>query len=279
MKTLKWIMTFALGLSSLAHAQEDEEGADADPSLPAAAEVTQAKPTVDPAVDMAQILSAWEKNQGSVKNSLPRRWLFLQEQAGVYGAPSPLNVDKISFDGYGWFQLAEAESIRLFVQFNPEQKKDSIKPEELPARLKRYAELSNADGILLKTAGENSSWALYRHTKKMDTPVVNFIKGPDSFRNDVPAAWLVAQLSYDAMVVGIEGDYLILAKLKPLKRGAQGLILKKSSSSIVADSEKDVGALLRIVYDSDDYALAKVSLSKSGRPKVPVGSKILFDQP
>lgn len=272
-RTFLTFLSLTLGLGPLAHAQEDEDAAAAeDVAAPMEA-------PANPSADMAQILSNWAKNQDNVRISLPRRWLFLQEQGGSYGAPSPLTLDKTSFDSYGWLQLAESDAIRLFMQFNPSQKVDVIKPEDLPARLKRYAELSNAEGVLLKTAGENPSWALYQHTKNMSTPVVNLVKGPESFRAEVPAAWLVSQLNYDAVVVGTEGEFLILAKLKPLKRGAQGLILKRSSSAIVADSEKDVGALLRIVHDSDDYVLAKVSLSKSGRPKVPVGSKVLFDQP
>ncbi len=229
--------------------------------------------------DFANILNQWQKNQGKTKTYLPRRWLFLQQAGGVYGAPTPLNVDKISFENLGWFQAADADAIRLYIQMNPGERKDEIKPEELPARLKRYAELAAAEGIILKTSDENGSWAVYRHTKSMNAPIVSFLKGPDSFRGDVPAQWLVSQLNYDAMVVGMEGDYLILAKLKPLKKGSQGLILKKSSTAIVADAEKEVGALLRVLVDSEDFALAKVSLSKAGKLKVPVGSKVLFDSP
>lgn len=272
MKSLLLIASMGLLFSQGLRAQEDEEAEENE----AAVEKVEVP---DASSERAAILNAWEKNKGSVRTTLPRRWLFLQEQAGVYGSPSPLNIDKISFESYGWFQLAEAEAIRLFIQMNPQQKMDETKPEDLPARLKRYAALAGAEGVVLKTAGENSSWAVYLHKKNMSTPVVNFVKGPDSFRAEVPATWLVTQLGYDAMVVGTEGDYLILAKLKPMKIGAQGLILKKSAAALVTDAEKEVGALLRVVHESDDYVLAKVSLSKSGRPKVPVGSKVLFDQP
>lgn len=276
MKFGKLIIAMGLLLSSQLFAQDDngeengDEGKAEDAVETAPAESSQ---------NLADVLSGWEKAHAKIRTSLPKRWLFLQEQAGAYGAPSPLNVDKYAFDSFGWFQLAEAEAIRLYIQVNPSEKKDVLKPEELPARLKRYASLSGADGIILKTAGENTSWSIYQVKKNMSTPIASFAKGPESFRQDVPVSWLLSQLNYDAMVVGTEGDYLVLAKLRPLKRGAQGLILKKSATAVVADVEKDVGALLRIVYDSDDYILAKVSLSKSGRPKVPVGSKVLFDQP
>jgi hypothetical protein len=281
MKLMIGLITLVLSLSATSWAQgESEDPESKNEAVPAPADMQEGAPTTsDPNADMAKVLSDWEKGQGVPKTTLPRRWLFLQEQAGAYGAPSPLEIDKLAFEGYGWFQLAEIDSIRLFLQLNPAQRKEALKPEDLLTRLSRYAELSRADGILMRTAGENASWALYRYSKPMNTPVVNFVKGPESFRNDAPAAWLVSQLNYDAMVVGTQGDYLVLAKLRPLKRGSQGLILKKSAGPIVADAEKDVGALLRIVFDSDDYALAKVSLAKSGRPKVPIGSKILFDQP
>jgi len=109
--------------------------------------------------------------------------------------------------------------------------------------------------------------------------VVTFEKGPDSLRQDVPARWLVQQFGYDALVVGTSGDLLVLAKLKPLKRGAQGLVLKNSTEGIVADGEKDIGALVRVVYENERFVLAKVALSKSARVQVPRGSKVLFDQP
>ncbi len=267
MKGLAWLALLLFSFSTPSFAQ-DEEAAPQDKGVEANANE-----------EMARILNTWQKNQGKAKTFLPRKWLFLQQAGGAYGAPTPLNVDKISFENYGWFQVAESDGIKLYIQMNPSERKEDLKPEELPAKLKRYAELSSAEGILLKTNDENGSWALYRHTKSMDVPQVNFVKGPESFRGDVPVQWLVSQLNYDAVVVGTEGDYLILAKLKPLKKGSQGLILKKSAGAIVADAEKDIGALLRVVYDSEDYALAKVSLSKVGKLKVPIGSKVLFDSP
>ena len=288
MKARVLILSAGLCLNFHLHAQaEGEAGVEAKAPVSEApvseAPVSEAPvseaPVSDGSVDMASVLRTWEKNKGEAQTALPRRWLFLQEQAGIYGSPSPLNIDKTSFENYGWFRLAESEAIRLFIQMNPQQKVEEIKPEDLLARLKRYASLAGADGVILKTAGKDSSWAVYQHKKVMGAPIASFAKGPESFREEQPAAWLVSQLEYDAMVVGTEGEYLILAKLKPLKRGAQGLILKNSVTNFVTDAEKEVGALLRIVFDSDDYALAKVSLSKSERPKVPLGSKVLFDQP
>lgn len=275
MKILKWALVSTLIVNAHAYSQDEAEAEDSNSKADKAEEAVSSPIQTD---DPAAVLNAWEKKHGESRTSLPKRWLFLQEQAGTYGSPSPLNVDKFSFDSFGWFQLAESEALRLYIQMNPEQKKDEIKPEELPARLKRYADLSGANGIILKTAGESASWVVYQNGKNLKAPVATFPKGPESFRSDAPISWLVSQLNYDAMVVGTEGDYLILAKLRPLKRGAQGVILRKSSSGLVADSEKEIGALLRIVHDSDDYILAKVSLTKNNRAKVPLGSKVLFDQ-
>lgn len=272
----KILAVAALSLNS-GHAVAED--ADAEEVSEEKTEVKEeAKPEVKSA-DYGAILSSWEKNSGRINTSTPRRWLFLQEQGGAYGAPSPLAVDRMIFDAYGWLELADPESIRLFIQMNPTQKKTELKPEDLAARLKRYAELSQAEGIVMKTNATPSVWAIYQRGKGFDAPQLVFDKGPESLRQDLPARWLVQQFGYDALVVGAAEDYLILAKLKTLKRGAQGLILKKSSASIVADGEKDIGALLRVVFETDDYVLAKVSLAKSGRPKVPMGSKVLFDQP
>ena len=268
------LLTIALTTSSLGFAQKSEEkNSEAKPEEKIEDKV-EAK-----GADYASILSAWEKDSGKIAHAIPRRWLFLQEQGGAYGAPSPLGIDRTQFEGYGWFELADPESIRLWIQLNPTQKKAEVKADELVSRLKRYAELSQAEGVVIKTNGTPSVWAIYQTSKGLSAPQVSFEKGPDSLRQDLPARWLVQQFGYDAVVVGMTEDYLVLAKLKPLKRGAQGLILKKSSAAIVADAEKDIGALLRVVHENDEYVLAKVSLAKSGRPKVPMGSKVLFDQP
>jgi hypothetical protein len=275
----KILAVAALSLSSGHAMAEDAPESEDSGEEKETAEVKEEPKAEVKSTDYGAILTNWEKNSARVVTSTPRRWLFLQEQGGSYGAPSPLGVDRMTFDAYGWLELADPESIRLFIQMNPTQKKTELKPEELAARLKRYADLSQAEGIVMKTNATPSVWALYLRGKGFDAPQLVFDKGPESLRQDLPARWLVQQFGYDALVVGMVEDYLILAKLKTLKRGAQGLILKKSSASIVADGEKDIGALLRVVFETDDYVLAKVSLSKSGRPKVPMGSKVLFDEP
>ncbi|RYZ53483.1 MAG: hypothetical protein EOP07_17735, partial [Proteobacteria bacterium] len=234
----------ALSLSS-GHALAQD--ADAEEAVEEKTEVKEEPKAEVKSADYGAILSSWEKNAGRITTSTPRRWLFLQEQGGAYGAPSPLAVERTTFDALGWLELADPEAIRLFIQMNPTQKKAELKPEDLAARLKRYAELSQADGIVMKTNATPSVWGLYLRGKGFDAPALVFDKGPESLRQDLPARWLVQQFGYDALVVGAAEDYLILAKLKTLKRGAQGLILKKSSASIVADGEKDIGALLRVV--------------------------------
>lgn len=268
------MLLLVFGMGPLGIAQDADDDDENEPAEAKVEEKVEVKGN-----DYSSILSAWEKNAGKLGHAIPRRWLFLQEQGGVYGAPSPLGVDRNQFESYGWLELADPEAIRFWIQLNPTQKKAEVKADELAPRLKRYASLSRADGVVVKTSGTPSVWAIYTTRKGFATPQVTFEKGPESLRQDLPARWLVQQLGYDAVVVGATEDCLVLAKLKPLKRGAQGLILKKSASSIVADGEKDIGALLRIVHENDEYVLAKVSLSKSGRPKVPMGSKVLFDQP
>ncbi len=276
MKRLGAILLALNLLSSLAFAQGDDK--DDDPSDKPSEDVTleKSETKVD---DEAGVLAAWEKTNGNLnlKAGAARKWLFLQEQAGAYGALSPLVIDTLAFESYGWLQMAEADGIRLYLQLNPDFRKDKIAPDELGARLKRYADLSYADGVVLKTA--SGGWALYIASKGMSLPAVKFDKGPETLRQDQAARWLVQQLGYDAIVVGTAGDYLVLAKLRSLKVGGQGLILKKSTTSVTADSEKDIGALLRVSYQDNDFALAKVSLAKSGRPKVPVGAKVIFDAP
>ncbi len=267
---------FNLFLSWNAGAQDLES---ADHAAPAPAEASARESEEKKAVDYASILAGWEKSSGQVEAMIPRTWLFLQEQGGAYGAPSPLSIDRISFEGYGWFELADPESIRLFIQINPTQKKASVKEEELPLRLKRYAELSHAEGVILKTSSASSAWAIYSSNNGFSQAVLTYEKGPESMRQDLPARWLVQQLGYDAFVVGKTEDFLVLAKLKPLKRGAQGLVLKKSAEGLASDNEREIGALLRVVFENDKYALAKVSLAKTSRSKIARGSKILFDQP
>ncbi|MBC7659629.1 MAG: hypothetical protein H7249_07965 [Chitinophagaceae bacterium] len=268
-------------LSAPAHAEDSakEKSSGEDPG--------ETESVVPPVVDTKvptkneyeTLLNTWVKNSDDSVHAIPRNWLFLQEQSGAYGAPSPLGLDATMFDAYGWFHLADSDAIRLFIQLNPTQKKDELKPEMMAARLKRYADLTQADAIVLKTSATPSKWAVYVVNKGLDAPQLSFDKGPDALRLDFPAKWLSQQLAYDAVVVGNEGDYLVLAKLRPLKRGAQGLVLRKSAGSLVGDAEKDVGALLRVLHETDDYVLAKVSLTKSERSKVSVGSKVLFDQP
>lgn len=231
----------------------------------------------------AAALEKWQKGNHKPVRNLPKRWLFMQSQPTAYGFPSPLVLDRSGFDNFGWFEAADPEGIRLYFQFNPKLKAEEFSAELLQQRLMTFMLLTYSDGLVLRHSepgqDENSpviSWIFYSRTSKGLVELGRVEKGPESMRHNVLAKWLIEQLGYDAVAVGMSEGYIILAKLKPVKLRSQGLLMKSSSSSILLKDSKDVGALVRVVHEDPDYLVAKFLLSKSGKPKVPMGSRALF---
>jgi hypothetical protein len=266
MKKLWCLAVFvSMTVSSLSFAQEEES---------------------DSADAASAALTEWLGAEGSTAiKSLPRRWLFMQTQATAYGAPSPLIFDRSSFESYGWFEATDPDAIRFYFQMNPKLRDGDVKDTVIRQRLQTFMNLTASDGLIVRETDKEAekkdgevvpAWVFYGRSGKGLVELGRTDKGPDSMRQDALPKWLISQLGYDAIAVGTSQDYLILAKLKPVKRGSQGLIMKGTTNTVLLKDNKDVGALVRVVFEAEDFLVVKFLLSKSGKPKVPVGSKVLF---
>lgn len=248
---------------------------------PARAEENEAEaPT--PRESAKAALESWLQENPKPIRALPKRWLFMQAQPTAYGFPSPLAIDRTGFDSFGWLEAADPDAVRLYFQLNPRLKDEAASEEVMNQRLVTFMSMTYSDGLVLRTAGSDEeggapgAWVLYTRNSKGLVELGRVESGPESMRQDALVKWLTQQLGYDAVAVGANENFLFLAKLRPVKIGAQGLLMKSTSSSIVLKDSKDVGALVRVVYQDGDYLVAKFLLTKGNKPKAPLGSRALF---
>lgn len=211
-------------------------------------------------------------------------------------SPKFLEFDLESFNNLGLYQAVQSTDLSWSWKLNDFQvkereRKDKSKSAETQPDSENKANKALDLDSLLKTfdadvfvqapSDPSKGWITFRIVNSTKE-ILAKEKSPSSFNTESLYRWLAKSFGYDGVVLDKKGEYLLVGSSTVFfkRKSMQAMAFRDSEKKFsLRPSEREGMGLLTLVKKSGSYGIFKVLFLGRGYAEVPIGTKVLVEDP